>query len=65
MYVRPIFRDDRLRLFQQMHQDDDPVWHRSNGSCICTLCGLEYRQHPQEEYINIDHRLCDGRIVHL
>lgn len=65
MYIHPIFREDRLRLFQQLHQDDDIVWHRSSGACICELCGLEYRQHPQEEYFNVDRRLCDGRIVHL
>lgn len=65
MYIHPILRDDRLRLFQQLHQDDDPEWYRSNGNCVCTLCGLTYRQHPQEEEFNVDHRLCNGDVVHL
>jgi hypothetical protein len=64
-YIHPVYRDQRLRLFQQLHQDDDPVWHRSNGHMKCGLCGLPYRDHPVEEEYNVDHRLCDGRVVHL
>mgnify|MGYP001573054053 CR=1 FL=1 len=63
--MNAISRDQRLRLFQQLHQDDDPVWHRANGGVICQICGLQCRYHPVEEGYNIDHRLCDGRVVHL
>lgn len=65
MYIPPYIREQRFRLFQQLHQDDDPVWHRASGACICDKCGLPYRDHPVEEEFNIDRRLCDGRIVHL
>lgn len=57
--------EQKTRLFQQLHQDDDPYWFRASGSCKCPLCGLEYRRHPQEEQFNIDHRLCTGELVHL
>lgn len=65
MYIHPLYCDQRTRLFQQLHQDDDPIWHRANGNVKCELCDLEYRQHPMEEEYNVDRRLCDGRIVHL
>lgn len=58
------------RLFQQLHQDDDPNWRRANGSMYCYLCLLKYRQHPYFDEQTcfghpIDHRLCNGDIVHL
>jgi hypothetical protein len=53
-----------------MHQDDDPVWYRAAGGCICEICGLTYREHPMydEQTVYgepIDHRLCNGDVVHL
>jgi hypothetical protein len=58
------------RLFQQLHQDDDPIWHRARGDVYCWLCLQQYRKHPyfDEQTMHghpIDHRLCDGRVVHL
>ena len=61
------------RLFrftwEQMHQDDDPVWYRAAGGCRCEVCGLTYREHPLYEdhtyNVQIDHRLCNGDVVHL
>ena len=59
------------RLFEMLHQDDEPVWRRASGSCICKLCGLAYREHPMfDEQLGmvshpIDHRLCNGDVVHL
>jgi len=58
-------REVVLRLFQQMHQDDEDDWHRASGDMHCEHCGLLYRQHPVEEFFNIDHRLCNGVTVHL
>ena len=61
-------REQILRLFQQMHQDDD-VWYRASGSMYCEICGLQYGYHPidQTTYsdINFDRRLCNGKTVHL
>jgi len=55
-----------LRLFRQLHQSEDIYdWRRASGEMTCKYCGLLYRQHPIEEVYNIDHRLCDGSIVHL
>lgn len=59
-----------LRLFQQLHQDDNPIWYRTSGNMTCRLCGLLYRQHPLDEShpgfnYAFDRRLCDGTIVHL
>ena len=53
-----------------LHQDDEPEWRRASGDCVCSLCGLYYRQHPyfDEQTMHghpIDHRLCDGTVVHL
>ena len=62
--------EERLRLFSQLHQNDDPVWYRSAGGMYCSYCGLTYRQH----FDNLEHpgfdgscdkRLCNGDIVHL
>ena len=65
-----IEREVRLRLFPQLHQDDDPVRYRASGDMVCALCGLTYRNHPLFiEYIfwsdPVDHRLCNGDVVHL
>lgn len=57
--------ESRLRLFQQLHQSIDEEWHRANGNIVCYKCGLTYYKHPVEEQYNIDHRLCDGTVVHL
>lgn len=63
-------REARMRLFLQMHQDDDPDWRRASGGVLCSLCSCEYRRHPYfDEQTSlghpIDHRLCDGTVVHL
>lgn len=68
-------REQKLRLFQQMHQNDfyDDYWRRGSGSSICTLCGLEFRDHLNDEEnplggwgeIYYDKRLCNGNIRHL
>ena len=59
-------REARLRLFQQMHQDDDQDnWRRASGQMYCVYCKLQYWMHPVEEIYNVDHRLCNGDIVHL
>lgn len=60
-------KETRLRLFYPLHQDDSEYefWYRASGTCVCSICGLQYRDHPTEEYRNIDHRLCNGDIVHL
>lgn len=59
----------KLRLFQQLHQDDDPNWYRAAGGCICPLCKLEYRKHPLvvefDNNLITDNRLCNGDVVHL
>ena len=57
-------RDSALRLFQQLHQDDEPEWHRAGGGVTCILCGLKYREHYSNDEWD-DKRLCDGRVVHL
>jgi hypothetical protein len=58
------------RLFEMLHQDDDPVWRRASGAVICQLCLQPYRKHPMFEertYFGhpVDHRLCNGDVVHL
>lgn len=59
------------RLFEMMHQDDDPVWRRASGQMYCWLCLERYRRHPYfDEQLGmqsgpIDHRLCNGEVVHL
>lgn len=72
-------REVRLRLFEQLHQSpphedmvNDFTWRRANGHMRCQYCDLLYREHPygEEDFQNIesgsmDHRLCDGSIVHL
>jgi hypothetical protein len=60
----------RIRLFLPLHQDDDPERYRANGEMICRLCGHRYHEHPyfDEETCHghpIDHRLCNGDVVHL
>lgn len=58
-------RDTVLRLFQQLHQDQDDDWHRASGSMLCPHCGLAYRFHPLNETTEDDRRLCSGVTVHL
>lgn len=72
-------REARLRLFPQLHQDPNPEeaqaydrWYRAEGGARCGHCGLEYRHHPfsedagtREDGQPIDHRLCNGDVVHL
>lgn len=58
------------RLFQQLHQDDQPNYRRASGRCRCIICGEEYRNHPyydEHTYWGypVDHRICDGDVVHL
>jgi hypothetical protein len=57
-------RDSQLRLFPQLHQTCEEG-RRASGRMYCEYCGLLYSQHPIEEEYNIDHRLCNGSIVHL
>lgn len=54
----------KLRLFQQLHQDTETDFYRASGSCLCELCGLEYRKHPYDEELAVN-RLCNGEFVHL
>ena len=53
-----------------MHQDDDPKWRRASGEMYCWLCLEKYRKHPyfdEQTFYGqpIDHRLCNGDVVHL
>lgn len=57
-------RDAKLRLFQQLHQDDEPEWYRAAGACRCSFCGLEYREHL-DSVDGFDKRLCNAEVVHL
>jgi hypothetical protein len=72
-------REQRLRLFQQLHQSPDlddmhwaDMWHRAGGFMQCRYCGLPYREHPlYDEYLcgdawddPTDHRLCNGDVIH-
>lgn len=68
--TKKLSREARMRLFQQLHQDDEPEWRRASGAVICPLCGCEYRHHPyfDEQTMHghpVDHRLCNGDVVHL
>lgn len=59
-----------IRPFLLLHQDDDPVWYRAEGDCLCEVCRLPYRLHPYFDERTmlgspIDHRLCNGDVVHL
>jgi hypothetical protein len=65
-------REQILRLFQQLHQNDFyyEYWRRSSGSMGCEKCGLQYREHlNDEEHPHVgdgfDKRICNGDIVHL
>lgn len=68
-------RESRMRLFQQLHQNDDPdcgeMRRRPNGEILCGLCGLEYNHHPlfeeerSSDSFQTDVRLCTGEVVHL
>jgi hypothetical protein len=68
---RILHREWRLRVFQQLHQDDVTESYRASGRMYCNLCGLQYREHygdvthPGYNGEASDNRLCDGRIVHL
>jgi hypothetical protein len=71
-------REQRLRLFQQLHQSpehedmtDADIWRRGNWFLLCELCQLTYMEHPLfDEYLFsdpgdlTDHRLCNGDIIH-
>lgn len=71
--TRLLFRESSQRPFQPLHQDDDPTWRRASGGRVCHLCGCAYREHPlfenydthHLEHDSLDHRLCDGTVVHL
>ena len=68
-----VLRENRLRMFQSLHQNDDPEFYRADGDSICSVCNLKYKEHPSDEehaylYYNgevYDRRLCNGDIVHL
>ncbi len=74
-----LLREQRLRLFQQLHQSPDIedmckdfMWRRASGHMKCEHCHLPYREHPlYGEYLAInsweeptDHRLCNGDVIH-
>lgn len=63
-------RENALRLFQSLHQNDDPDFRRASGAMYCSICGLQYREHPDDDenqyvYDFKDKRLCNGDVVHL
>lgn len=63
-------RENTLRLFDSLHQNDVAYFRRASGSSFCEHCGLTYRDHRDDEenvYFNDskDKRLCNGDIVHL
>lgn len=63
-------KENTLRLFQSLHQNDNPEYRRASGAMYCTNCGLTYRDHPDDienNYHNdvYDKRLCSGDVVHL
>lgn len=63
-------RENVLRLFEPLHQNDIPNYRRVSGLSYCQHCGLLYREHPDDTenyYFNdaADKRLCNGDIVHL
>lgn len=67
-----LFREHGMKLFLPLHQDDDveESRYRASGEMYCTLCACQYRYHPffEEHTYNgepIDHRLCNGDVVHL
>lgn len=68
--MKTFLNNSSQRLFEMMHQDDDPIWYRASGSMWCPLCGMQYRDHPyfDEHTMHghpVDHRLCNGTVVHL
>ncbi len=63
-------KENTLRLFQQLHQNDDFIHRRASGSTLCVCCKLPYRDHPDDiEHLyahdSYDKRLCSGDVVHL
>lgn len=53
-----------------MHQDDNPERRRASGNMYCYLCLEQYRKHPyfdEQTFYGqpVDHRLCNGDVVHL
>lgn len=63
-------REVSMRLFLPLHQDDEPNWRRASGRMLCHLCGHSYQEHPYFDEPTcygepIDHRLCNGDVVHL
>lgn len=72
-------REQRLRLFQQLHQSPEhedminaDMWRRANRFLLCESCKLTYGEHsPYDEYLFgdpyvdlTDHRLCNGEVIH-
>jgi hypothetical protein len=69
---RILSREQSMRLFLPLHQDDSVEENRRRGTgrVYCTLCGHHYRHHPYYDEVTynsdpVDHRLCDGDVVHL
>ena len=65
------YRENTLRLFTGLHQNDNPDCRRADGRIYCEYCYLMFKEHPidtERHYFNdsgADHRLCNGDIVHL
>lgn len=53
--------------------EDETIFERAGGDCICKQCGKKYYDHPmarEKEWLSWDgqpflHRLCNGRLVKL
>lgn len=72
IYSMRLEREVAMRLFLPLHQDDDVEVnrYRASGEMYCALCTCQYRYHPYYEELTyngepIDHRLCNGDVVHL
>jgi len=53
--------DDAVYPFYDGHVQ--ARWRRASGDCVCETCGREFWRHPYLD--EVDHRLCDGTVVHL
>lgn len=42
-----------------------PDFRRASGSCICSICGKEYRKHPHNDPWMWLRKLCNGDHVKL
>lgn len=69
--AQKLAKQAKMRLFEQLHQDDVTEVRRASGSMRCELCGLRYRQHSLD-LRGLDDcgsswavRLCCGELVHL